>query len=1264
MLLSLALPAALMAQLDQAWVATYNGPYPKNSIDQGTCIAVDAAGNTYVAGNSDVGYPNGAEYAVIKYDPSGNQVWVGMYDFVPGYNTLGCVNALAVDATGNVYVTGYTALDATGGYGTVKFNSSGVVEWARTYKGPGSSYDWPRVIAVDGAGNVFVTGYGPGSGTGNDWATVKYDANGNQLWVVRYDGPTHGSDVAAHAMVDAAGNLYVTGGNSSGTGGDCVTIKYDTNGNQVWLATYDGPANGSDYGTGIRLDASGNVFVTGSSAGGGTNADYLTLKYDPTGTQVWVTRYNNPPTNGNDYGSDIALDAAGNVYVTGYSAGTGTGDDFATVKYDASGNQLWVARYNNPSMNGTDRGYSVGVDAAGNVYVGGTSRGATSGDDYATVKYNSSGTEQWVARYNGPGNGSEYLNGLALDAAGNIHVTGGSYGLGNSPDFATIEYSPSGAESWVARYDYPLPSAEYGQKVAMDAAGNVYVTGNCTDPYSSSDYATIKYDAAGNQVWFAQYNGPGNSTDNGYAVTVDGSGNVYVTGLSGGPNNSPDYATIKYDAAGNQLWVARYDGPNNGLDWANSIAVDALGNVYVTGYSVGNMTSTDYATAKYDGTDGTELWVARYNGPGNGPDQASALALDAAGNVYVTGYSNGGSSGNDYLTVKYNPQGDTVWTRRYKGPAGKADQASAIAVDATGNVCVTGYSAGSTTGNDYLTVKYNPQGDTVWTRRYNWPGSGADQAVAIALDAAGNVCVTGYSAGTGTGNDYATVKYNTDGIQQWVARYTGPGNGQDAANGIGVDAAGNVYVTGNSLVASPGPWNNADCVTIMYGPDGHQMALAQYDGAGAPDLPRAIAVSPGGTACITGYSYVLYENIDILTIKYFVPYGWTSRTMLPTGPSERYEGAGGWLSYNAADKLIYAAKGENTADFYSFNPGTNAWTDLVPIPLGTELKLPHDGCRGVTDGADKVYMTKGANTLGFWSYTISTKTWTQLADVPAGRQKVKGGTDLAYVVIDRVGYVYLLKGQEREFYRYNTATNAWERLADAPSGNWLAGSWLVFDGDHSLYAHKALSREMYRFDVTTGAWGTAVLTGMPPGNSNLQLGTGGSATWLYGSIYTLKGNNTAELWRYDPGADQWTALDDVPPDKRVHMGGDITATPDVIFAFKGAKTKELWRYVPYPGFGEGSQMAGNTRLGSKYALSVAPNPMRLGAAISYALPTAGNVSLKLYDVTGALAKTVASGPVQAGRYTTKLSAEGLARGVYVLKLATDAGSVTRKIVIE
>ncbi len=1264
LLLALALPATLLAQLDQAWVADYNGPYTGSSWDYSRCVAADPFGNVYVGGTSDVGVPYSSDFITIKYDISGQVLWMAQYDG-PGHGGDG-IRAIAADVLGNVYVTGNSPGFVTGtDYTTIKYDASGNQLWVARYAAPGSGTDNPTAIAVDQSGNVYVTGYSTGAGTGYDYATVKYDANGNELWVARYNGPASGSDQPNGIGVDASGNTVVTGNSSgSGTGNDYATVKYDVAGNQLWVARYNGPGNGSDYAYAIALDGSGNVCVTGSSSGSGTGNDYATVKYDAAGNQLWVARYNGPASS-SDNAQAVAVDASSNVFVTGYSNGSGTSSDYATVKYNSSGVEQWVARYNGPA-NSYDNGYDIALDGSGNVYVAGYSSGSGTSYDYATVRYDAAGNQLWVARYDGPGHSYEYEQAMALDASGNVYVTGYSSGSSTSDDFATVKYDPNGNQLWAVRYTYPVPSSDVGNKVVMDASGNVYVTGTSTGLVNGQDYVTTKYDANGNLKWLVRYDGPEGRHDYPYDIAVDASGNVYVTGYSWGSGTLYDIATIKYNSNGVMQWVARYDGPAHDYDIGQAIALDAAGNIYVTGYNYGSNYYPHYLTLKYDPS-GNLQWTAQYIGPGNSEDYAYDIALDALGNIYVTGYSTGTGTGYDYATVKYDAAGNELWVGRYNGPGNSYDYGYALALDASANVYVTGYSRGSTSNYDYATVKYNSSGIEQWVARYNGPGNGYEYTRNIALDASGNAYVTGYSAGSVTGYDYATIRYNPDGVEQWVARYNGPANGSDNAYGIGVDDAGNVYVTGYST----GSVTGYDYATIQYGADGRQKAVARYDGGvGGADNANSIAVAPGGTVCVTGNSAVQRENNNILTIKYMVPYGWTSRAMLPTGPSERDEGAGGWLSYNSGDKLIYAAKGENTPDFYAFDPGTNGWADLAPIPLGMENKLPHDGCRGVTDGADKVYMTKGANTLGFWSYTISTKAWTQLADVPAGKQKVKGGTDLAYVVMDGVGHVYLLKGQDREFYRYNTSSNGWERLADAPSGtngNWLAGSWLIFDGDHSLYAHKALSREMYRYDLSSGTWDPTALAGMPPGSSNLQLSTGGCATWLYGSIYAFKGNNTNELWRYDPGVNEWTALDDVPlgdAGKRVHAGGDITSTPDVLFAFKGSKTNELWRYVPYPELGGGSQATGNARLGTKYALSVSPNPMRLGAAVSYAVPAAANVSLKLYDITGALAWTVSSGAVKPGRYTANLSAKGLARGVYILKLQSDACSLTRKVVIE
>src|SRR5262249_899165 len=154
------------------------------------------------------------------------------------------------------------------------------------------------------------------------------------------------------------------------------------------------------------------------------------------------------------------------------------------------------------------------------------------------------------------------------------------------------------------------------------------------------------------------------------------------------------------------------------------------------------------------------------------------LTVDDTGNAYITGLSTGSGSGFDYVTIKYGPNGNQVWGRRYNGPGNGTDVSAAIAVDRTGNVYVTGYSyGGSTTTNRYATIKYGPRGEQLWVARYNGPGNGNDIALAIAVDSDSNVYVTGRSFGSGTASDYATIKYSTNGTQLWLARYNGPGNG-------------------------------------------------------------------------------------------------------------------------------------------------------------------------------------------------------------------------------------------------------------------------------------------------------------------------------------------------------------------------------------------------------------------------------------------------------------------------------------------------------
>ena len=258
-------------------------------------------------------------------------------------------------------------------------------------------------------------------------------------------------------------------------------------------------------------------------------------------------------------------------------------------------------------------------------------------------------------------------------------------------------------------------------------------------------------------------------------------------------------------APGSQLWVRLYDGPGNSFDAASSVAVSPGGSrVFVTGESQGARSGLDYATVAYSAVTGARLWAQRYNGPGNSFDSASSVAVSPAGSrVFATGESRGTTSGLDYATVAYSAvTGARLWAQRYNGPGNGNDAASSVAVSPHGSrLFVTGASRGARSGLDYATVAYSAvTGARLWAQRYNGPGNGNDSASSVVVSPDGSrVFVTGESRGATT-TDYATVAYSAaTGARLWAARYNGPGNGNDAAWSVTVSPGGSrVFVTGGS----------------------------------------------------------------------------------------------------------------------------------------------------------------------------------------------------------------------------------------------------------------------------------------------------------------------------------------------------------------------------------------------------------------------------------------------------------------------------------
>jgi len=403
---------------------------------------------------------------------------------------------------------------------------------------------------------------------------------------------------------------------------------------------------------------------------------------------------------------------------------------------------------------------------------------------------------EWVAKYNGTGNGMDQSRYIAVDRSGNVYITGRSRpdSNGTTFDFVTIKYDPLGNQLWVQGYNGPAGNDDTPNSITVDQNGSVYIAGGSKGNGSGYDYALIKYSTTGNLLWVARYTTT--VADIAYSVGVDNSGNAYVTGISDG-SYFDDYATVKYNSEGVQQWVQRYNGTGNYKDGANALVVDIGGNVYVTGYSNGGSTGMDIATVKYN-TSGTLQWVSRYAGPAaSGGDYGQDITIDNLGNIYVTGNSYGVTGEEDYITIKINPSGNQIWAQRYNGPGNNIDKSNNISVDLSGNVFITGTSKGSGLLDDFATIKYNSDGEQVWLQRYNGTMNHVDEAKSLVVDSTGGVYISGVSRNNTTGNDITTIKYNSDGFQQWIAIFNSTaGNNSDYGESIAIDHLGNVFVTG------------------------------------------------------------------------------------------------------------------------------------------------------------------------------------------------------------------------------------------------------------------------------------------------------------------------------------------------------------------------------------------------------------------------------------------------------------------------------------
>jgi len=415
-----------------------------------------------------------------------------------------------------------------------------------------------------------------------------------QEWAVRYNRFSTLDDMSVAIAVDKYGNSFVTGSCNTETGGwEVATVKYNTQGQQQWAKVFYDPTQQDNLAIGIATDTLGNIFVTGYSGYSYTGTLYSWIvKYNTNGDSLWVRK---------NYGSEslsvpqaIITDKAGNVYLTGKE----TQQQMFTIKYNTNGDTLWKRVQIESGYQG-NMPRSIAIDASGNVYVGGIAWVLPSSpywNDFMIVKYNSAGAKQWSKTY-GISNQNEYANRIAVDKSSNVIITGYQENPTTIYDYLTIKYSSSGVEQWVRTYHRNI---DYANDVITDQLNNIIVTGQSNVPGNGSDYCTIKYNPSGDSQWVRIYNGSSNLQDIAYYVITDSSDNIYVTGNSKEFSNIGYLTTIKYSSTGVQLWLMQYIGAmQGGIIPGQGIAISSYRNIFVFGGNNQNGTGGDFITIKY-----------------------------------------------------------------------------------------------------------------------------------------------------------------------------------------------------------------------------------------------------------------------------------------------------------------------------------------------------------------------------------------------------------------------------------------------------------------------------------------------------------------------------------------------------------------------------------------------------------------------------------------------------------------------------------------
>ncbi len=369
----------------------------------------------------------------------------------------------------------------------------------------------------------------------------KYAPTGQLVWTVQFDGAGNGDDYAGDIIIDASQNVFLTGSSyySSTRINDLVILKIATNGVVSWSKYHDGN-NLDDAGTALTFDDMGNVCVSGTTMNSTTNSDFLIKSYDYSGNVNWSTTWNY--INLIDISNNINF-ANGELLVSGGAETGGGAWDIALVTLDPTSGSYINSSITGGTGSGVDEITDIEVDGNGFYYVCGTIVNTSTGNDFYLMKLDSDLVVLWSQSFNSAGSMSDEAKGIGLDDNGNIYVTGYSEAATGGTMFQTLKYTNNGTFTWQQSFQSQVNAIDEANDVVL-LNNNPVITGTISNDLGTDIYS-IKYDALGNIIWQIGFNDQLNGSNYANDIAVDINDNIIINGTTE-LNNIYTNLNIKY----------------------------------------------------------------------------------------------------------------------------------------------------------------------------------------------------------------------------------------------------------------------------------------------------------------------------------------------------------------------------------------------------------------------------------------------------------------------------------------------------------------------------------------------------------------------------------------------------------------------------------------------------------------------------------------------------------------------------------------------